>query len=111
MYHHDGKKDGSHMKKSLVLVLVLMLLLPFKINAESVQTGTFRFLPAFGEETEAVYYYSDDYFKNSSKEYNEHLLSMSFNLAISTIVLSGLTSWKNSEYASQIFAPWEISVV
>ena len=34
------------------------------------QTGKFRYIPAFEEETQEVYYYSDDYFSKSGKEYS-----------------------------------------
>lgn len=65
------------------------MLIPFAVKAESVQTGKFRYMPAFEEETQEVYYYSDDYFSKSGKEYNEHLLSMSYNLTLSTFEVRG----------------------
>ena len=37
-----------------------------------------------GEYEDQVFYYSDGYFNDSSSEYNEHLSTMSLNLAIST---------------------------
>ena len=72
------------MKKCIIFGIVFLLLMPFVVNAESVRTGKFSYMPSFEEETEETYYYSDDYFKGSGKVYNEHLLSMSYNLALST---------------------------
>ena len=72
------------MKKNIILIILLLILLPVLVNAESVQTGKFKYMPAFEDETEEVYYYSDDYFKETGKEYNEHLLEMSYNLSLST---------------------------
>ena len=46
-------------------------------------------MPAFEDETEEVYYYSDNYFKESGKIDNEHLLAMSYNLALSTFEIRG----------------------
>ena len=76
------------MKKNLIMIL-LILLIPIFAQAESVQTGKFKYMPAFEEETEEVYYYSDDYFRQSSKVSNEHLTGMSFNLALSTFEIKG----------------------
>ena len=72
------------MKKLYILILILFMFIPVLVNAESVQTGKFKYMPAFEDETEEVYYYSDDYFKETGKEYNEHLLGMSYNLSLST---------------------------
>ena len=51
-------------------------------------------MPAFEDETEEVYYYSDDYFKESGKIDNEHLLAMSYNLALSTFEIRGYSHSK-----------------
>ena len=78
------------MKKiHLLLVLLCLLFLPIMVNAESVMTGKFSYMPAFENQKEEVYYYSDNYFKNSSKTDNEHLLAMSYNLALSTFEVKG----------------------
>ncbi len=77
------------MKKGSLLLIIILMVIPIYVNAETVQTGKFKYMPAFEEETEEVYYYSDDYFKNSGKTYNEHLMGMSFNLAISTFEIRG----------------------
>lgn len=71
------------------MIITAVLLIPFAVKAESLQTGKFRYMPAFEEETQEVYYYSDDYFSKSGKEYNEHLFSMSYNLALSTFEVRG----------------------
>ena len=77
------------MKKIYTIILLLTILIPIFGNAESVQTGKFKYMPAFEEETEETYYYSDNYFQESGKTYNEHLMGMSFNLAISTFEIRG----------------------
>ena len=77
------------MKKTLILSLFFLLLLPVIVNAETVQTGKFKFLPAFEQPKEEVYYYSDDYFTKSGKIDDEHLLAMSYNLSISTFEVRG----------------------
>ena len=77
------------MKKILIFTLAIILFLPLMVNAATVQTGMFKYMPAFEEETEERYYYSDNYFKESGKAYNEHLLSMSYNLALSTFEIRG----------------------
>ena len=79
------------MKKYLLIILFIILILPITTNAESVQTGTFNYLPAFEEVAEETYYYSDDYFRQSGTIYNEHLLAMSYNLAISTFEIRNYT--------------------
>ena len=75
------------MKKYLILTLLLFM--PIIVNAESVQTGTFKYMPAFENETEERYYYSDNYFNQSGKVYNEHLMGMSYSLALSTFEIRG----------------------
>ena len=77
------------MKKIHILILIFLLFIPIFVNAESVQTGKFKYMPAFEDETEEVYYYSDNYFKESGKIDNEHLLAMSYNLALSTFEIRG----------------------
>ena len=79
------------MKNFIKLLIILSLLLPIVVKAESVQTGKFNYMPAFAEKTEETYYYSDDYFKQSGTVDNEHLLAMSFNLAISTFEVRNYT--------------------
>ena len=85
------------MKKFLALFILIVMLLPFVVNAESVQTGRFKYMPAFENETEEVYYYSDDYFMPSGTIYNEHLHAMSMNLALSTFEIRG------SSYSKELF--------
>ena len=77
------------MKKIHLLILLFLLFIPVFVNAESVQTGKFKYMPAFENKTEEVYYYSDDYFKESGKKDNNHLLAMSYNLALSTFEIRG----------------------
>ncbi len=77
------------MKKCYFLVLLLILFIPVFVNAETVKTGKFSYMPAFSNETKERYYYSDDYFKNSGKTDNEHLLAMSYNLSLSIFEISG----------------------
>ena len=77
------------MKKICTIVMTVLLLIPIAVSAESVQTGRFRYMPAFEEESEEVYYFSDDYFRTSGTEYNEHLLGMSYALALSTFEIRG----------------------
>ena len=77
------------MKKIHILILLFLLFIPVFVNAESIQTGKFKYMPAFEDETEEVYYYSDNYFKESGKIDNEHLLAMSYNLALSTFEIRG----------------------
>ena len=77
------------MKKIHILILMFLLFIPVFVNAESIQTGKFKYMPAFEDETEEVYYYSDNYFKESGKIDNEHLLAMSYNMALSTFEIRG----------------------
>ena len=78
--------------KKIVFILILFIgLFPIIVNAESVQTGKFKYMPAFESEKEEVYYYSDDYFKQSGTNYNEHLSTMSLNLALSTFEIRNYT--------------------
>lgn len=54
--------------------------------AETKLTGTFKFPDSFFEgerDASATYYYSDEYFYNSSMEYNQSLATMSLCLAMS----------------------------
>ena len=75
----------------LITIIIFVFFIPITVNAASVKTGTFKYMPAFEDEAEERYYYSDDYFKQSGKIYNEHLLSMSYNLAISTFEVRNYT--------------------
>lgn len=77
------------MKKNNLLILLLVLVIPIFVNAETVKTGKFSYMPAFSNEKKETYYYSDDYFKNSGKIDNEHLLAMSYNLSLSTFEIRG----------------------
>ena len=79
------------MKIIKYLLFVLILLIPIITNAESVQTGKFSYMPAFSDKTEETYYYSDDYFRQSGKIDNEHLMTMSYNLALSTFEIRDYT--------------------
>ena len=47
-----------------------------------VKKGTFLYCPVDGGEMTAYYYYSDGYFVDSARYYNEHLATMSVNVAI-----------------------------
>ena len=75
--------------KKIKILLLLTLLVPVFVNAESVKTGKFKYMPAFEDMKEEAYYYSDNYFEDSGKTYNEHLMGMSYNLAISTFEIGG----------------------
>jgi len=77
------------MKRFYLFTILCLLVLPVVVNAASVKTGKFKYLPAFQEEVEETYYYSDDYFRKSGKDDNNHLLTMSFNLALSTFEIRG----------------------
>ena len=79
------------MKKYLLLIL---LLIPFKVNALDVVIGEFSYTPAFENPTKEKYYYHDDYFMKSSLKENNHLLTMSYNLAISTFEINNTTYTK-----------------
>ena len=85
------------MKKICLIFLLIILFVPNVVNAETVKTGKFKYMPAFEEETEEIYYYSDNYVKESGKVNNEHLLTMSYNLALSTFEIRGST------YTSQLY--------
>lgn len=74
---------------TLFFSIIFIHLLTSNVSATSVQSGTFTYMPAYSEEIEGTYYYSDDYFKQSGKMDNEHLLTMSFNLALSTSEIRG----------------------
>ena len=45
------------MKKKFILVILIIMLLsvPYTVNAESVQTGKFKYMPAFSDETDEIY--------------------------------------------------------
>ena len=81
--------------KSKVLITVVLsisiILLSMKVNAATVQTGKFSYMPAFEDKKDEVYYYSDEYFSGSGKKYNEHLCTMSYNLSLSTFEIKGAT--------------------
>ena len=79
------------MKKFFLLFIVGIFVLPTIVCAESVQMGKFKYMPAFSEQTEETYYYSDDYFRQSGTVDNEHLLGMSYNLALSTFEVRNYT--------------------
>ena len=83
------------MKKVYILIILFLVFIPSFVYAESVQTGIFKYMPAFADETEEVYYYSDDYFKESGKTYNEHLMGMSYNISLSTFEIRGYTYSKS----------------
>ena len=83
------------MKKIHILIFLFLIFIPNFVNAETVQSGKFKYMPAFEDETEEVYYYSDDYFKESGKIDNEHLLAMSYNLALSTFEIRGYSYSKS----------------
>lgn len=91
------------MKKSLKIIIFICIIAallvgvfflirntPFKNDEKeakiNVQKGTFEYVPAFEKySVEDTFYYSDDYFKNSGEEQNEHLRTMSMCLALSSI--------------------------
>ena len=70
-------------KKILYTIIILFLFFPITVRANII-SGNFTYMPAFDETKEEKYYYDDDYFINSGKTDNEHLLTMSINLALST---------------------------
>ena len=84
------------MKKILSTLIILLMTIPIIVNATSIKTGKFTYKPAFSDVTKEVYYYSDDYFKETGKTYNEHLMTMSYNLAISTFEV------QNSTYSNKL---------
>lgn len=80
------------MKKIVAFSIVFFMIFTILSNtvlAASVQKGTFNYMPAFEDMAEEVYFYSDDYFANSGKEENEHLTTMSYNLALATFEIRG----------------------
>ena len=77
------------MKKSYIVLLLIIMMIPIFASAETVKSGKFKYMPAYEEAKEEVYYYSDDYFRQSGKVDNEHLVGMSYNLAISTFEIRG----------------------
>lgn len=83
-------------KLAIILASLFLALMPFSASAESIRTGKYKYMPAFEDETEETYYYSDEYFKESGKIDNEHLLSMSYNLALSTFEI------RNSSYSKNL---------
>ena len=76
------------MKKFLLLIL---LFLPIGVNALEEKVGKFTYLPAFEDATSEKYYYRDEYFMRSGKKRNNHLLAMSYNLALSTFEANNTT--------------------
>ena len=86
------------MKKIVYLLFFIIIIsLSKSVYGASVQTGKFSYMPAFADKAEEVYYYSDDYFDKSGKEYNEHLLTMSLNLALSTFEI------RNATYVTKLY--------
>ena len=82
-------------KTLMAIILILsIVLLPLVTNAETVLTGKFKYMPAFEAESEETYYYSDNYFAQSGTIQNNHLLAMSFNLAISTFEIGNEFNFK-----------------
>lgn len=85
------------MKKTIAFLLLAALCVSlFSCAASKPQSstirGTFRYMPSFAEESEeAVFYYSDEYFTQSGKIENRHLLSLSMDLALSTFEIRGFT--------------------
>lgn len=80
----------------LFAIIVTVFSFPV-VNAADVQTGKFNYISVSDEVLEDEYYYSDDYFRQSGKIGNEHLLTMSYNLAISTSEI------QNAEFITKIY--------
>ena len=87
---------GILMKKVLLLSLALIILLSSSVFAYDMQIGVFSYMPAFEEKVTEEYCYTDDFFTKSGKEYDEHLLTMSCNLAVSTFEI------ENSTYVTKL---------
>ena len=101
------------MKKTTVLVLIIAMIIgTFNIHGvnvhaydnagltekpEDIIEGTFTYMPAFSPACEETFYYSDSYFSQSGTVYNEHLLSMSLCLELSTFQIRG-DSWVRKMY-------------
>ena len=101
------------MKKTTVLVLIIAMIIgTFNIHVvnvhaydnagltekpEDIIEGTFTYMPAFSPACEETFYYSDSYFSQSGTVYNEHLLSMSLCLELSTFQIRG-DSWVRKLY-------------
>ena len=76
----------KYLKLSAFVLSVVMLLSSVSISAfaadetkrEKLLTGEFSYF--FYKDYKSVFYYSDDYFKASGKEKNEHLRTVSFDL-------------------------------
>ena len=84
---------------ALFAAILMIGAIPLTVGAEApdVIKGTFSYMPAYEETTEETFYYSDGYFAQSGKAGNDHLLTMSYCLALSTFEVCGAT------YASELF--------
>ena len=69
----------------IVTILFSTIYEPIDEN-ESTPTieGTISYIPGFGDPIQQTFYYNDDYFMQSGEIDNNHLLSMSCNLALAT---------------------------
>ena len=104
-------KNFLKIKKKYILILLLILFIPSFVNAESVKTGKFKYMPAFKNETEEIFYYSDNYFIESGKNYNEHLVGMSLSLSLSTFEIRGSSYSKEllEELGFKDFKPYDMN--
>ena len=59
--------------------------------------GTISYIPGFGDPIQQTFYYNDDYFMQSGEIDNNHLLSMSCNLALATF------NYKNDKIVKSLF--------
>ena len=78
------------------IILAASLVSLFSCTARKSQSslirGTFCYMPSFGEHCEeSVFYYSDEYFTQSSKVENRHLLALSMDFALSTFEIRNYT--------------------
>ena len=80
----------------LTIILVLIFSACTKKKAEIIK-GTFTYMPAFSLAKDDVFYYSDDYFMQSGKIENEHLITMSLALELSTFQVESDT-WVRSVF-------------
>lgn len=95
IYRVTGTKPS---KASPVIVSQRISATDKTYQGESVKKGIFEF-PASVDDTidrEAVFYYSDGYFKDSAKTYNTHLASLSANMVMAAMYSSVGGSGSNS---------------
>ncbi len=83
------------MKKYLLILILLFV--PVSVNALDIINGKFRYTPAFEDPVKEKFYYRDEYFTKSGKINDQHLLTMSYNLALSTFEV------ENTKYVTELY--------